>query len=171
MPVAQIKALYLFNFAKPQYVNWPTGTFADATSPLVIGVVVSAGSTESAEVARHLETMTKGKTVEGRTLNIQRVRTAAEAKQCHVLFLGDGEKERLLDLATQLAGLPVLTVTDSEDAALKKAAVIGFLRKQERVRLRIDLNLAREAKLTLKATMSTLADELVGGGGTPPPRH
>src|SRR5437868_3986175 len=33
----QVKALFLFNFAK--YVDWPANTFAAANTPIVIGVL------------------------------------------------------------------------------------------------------------------------------------
>src|ERR1041385_8325805 len=52
----QVKALFLFNFAK--YVDWPAEAFADANAPLVIGIVGQDRFKDSLKQA-----------VEGKTVN------------------------------------------------------------------------------------------------------
>src|SRR5664279_2589147 len=86
----QIKAAFLFNFAK--FVEWPPEAFADANSPLVIGVL---GENPFGD---DLERTIRGKTINNRPLVIKEFRSPAEATNCHVLFISTSEKQRLPEI-------------------------------------------------------------------------
>jgi hypothetical protein len=169
-PAHQVKALWLYNFTK--YVTWPAEAMGTPTAPFVIGMLAGAEGEKEGDVARALDAMTKNKQVDGRAIRVQRVRTEAEMKACHILYLGASDKRRCAQVANIVTNTPVLTVSDSEDPEARATAMISFLRLKERVRLRIDLNLAWQAHLNPSAKLSGLADEVEGGAAprkAPPP--
>src|SRR6267378_8703543 len=101
----QIKAAFLYNFAK--FVEWPTQALGQATSPVVIGVLgenVFDGD---------LERTIHGKTINGHPLQFQEFHSAAEAVNCHVLFISASEQGRFPKILAGLRGRGVLTVSES----------------------------------------------------------
>ena len=65
-PEYKLKAAFLFNFTK--FVDWPPTAFADATSPVVIGVL----GDDPFDGA--LEDVIRGRTANGHSLTIRRSR-------------------------------------------------------------------------------------------------
>src|SRR6185295_4367769 len=60
---SQVKALFLFNFAK--YVEWPPAVFAGTNAPIIIGLM---GQDRFGDV---LKKMVEGKQISGRQIVIQ----------------------------------------------------------------------------------------------------
>src|SRR5689334_16419660 len=89
-PEYQLKAVFLFNFT--QFVEWPPQAFADANSPLVIGVLGDD------PFGAYLDETVRGETVNGRPLTVQRYASVEEASKCHVLFISHSEAARQADI-------------------------------------------------------------------------
>lgn len=139
-----LKAAFLFHFA--QFVEWPDDAFADAGAPIAIGVLGRDpfGATLDALVA--------GETVRSRPLVVRRYRSSDEIGDCHILFIGAtdaGEVERIL---RSLGRRSILTVGETADFAAE-AGVIGFELAQRRLRLRINLAAAANARLTISSKL------------------
>jgi hypothetical protein len=83
----QVKAAFLYNFSR--FVDWPSGSFAQSGSPLVIGVVGQDPFGSS------LDKVTDGKTVDGRNIIIRRFRRVSDMEPCHILFISDSEREAI----------------------------------------------------------------------------
>jgi hypothetical protein len=98
----QVKAAYLYNFAK--FVEWPVGIFPDRDSPLVICAI---GDDRTSDV---LERAVLGKKVSGHPVEIRRPLSSAEFKLCHILFVGFSAKQRIVETLSALQGSSVLTV-------------------------------------------------------------
>src|ERR1700674_3171133 len=96
----QVKAAFLFNFAK--FVEWPLGSFSDASAPLRICVL---GRNPFGEELRNI---TKEKTVNGRKLDLHQVLDPQVARTCHILFIASSEKARLKQLSEGLRGSDAL---------------------------------------------------------------
>ena len=79
-----IKAGFIYNFAK--FVEWPAEVYASPTAPVVIGVVGES------PVGPELERSIKGKTVNGRTLEIRQIGSLGELKGCQIVFICSSEK-------------------------------------------------------------------------------
>src|SRR6266571_3082455 len=75
---AQVKAAYVYNFAK--FVEWPANKFAAATSPLRF-CILNDFSFEA-----NLTRIVHGKSIAGHPLEVVQVRDAAESLHCHILF-------------------------------------------------------------------------------------
>jgi hypothetical protein len=148
----QVKAVFLFNFA--QFVEWPAAAFPDETAPLVIGVL---GEDPFGPV---LDEVVQGESVGGRPLAVRRYRQPEEIDTCHILYIARSEAPRLDRIVSALKARGVLTVSDIEGAA-RSGVMIRFFAENKRIRLRINLQAAREAGLVLSSKLLRPA-EIVG---------
>jgi hypothetical protein len=144
----QIKAAYLYNFAK--FVEWPDGRFADAQSPLVIGVF---GQNPFGD---ELRAIARDHKINGRVITIQSVQTPAEAQRVHLLFFPAAEDSHVAGLLADLKGASVLTVGES-DQFNAAGGMICFVRQADKVRFEIDAAAAEQHGLKISAQLLKLA--------------
>jgi uncharacterized protein DUF4154 len=90
--------------------------------------------------------------VQAHPLAVQRSRRVEEIRGCHILFVGREEQERLGEILDTLKGRPTLTVSDA-DGFSRRGGMIGFMTDRNRIRLRINLEAARAAELTLSSKL------------------
>jgi hypothetical protein len=149
-----VKAAFLFNFS--QFVDWPAAAFADDRSPLVIGVLGSDpfGAT--------LDEIVRDETVNGRPLTVRRYQSPDQLDSCHILFIDRSQDSRLDAIVAALKGQSVLTVGDFEGFA-RRGGMIRFVTVGNKIRLRINLGAAQEAKLTISSKLLRPA-QIVGPG-------
>jgi len=140
----QLKAVFLFNFA--QFVDWPQESFPEAQTPLVIGVLGED------PFGTYLDDIVSGETVNNRQLEIQRYRRVDEMKTCHILFISQSESKRLEQIVAALKGRSVLTVSDSVGFT-RSGGMIRFVTERNKLRLRINLEAATAANLTISSKL------------------
>jgi YfiR/HmsC-like len=150
----QVKAVFLFNFT--QFVEWPAEAFADPTAPLVIGVLGED------PFGAFLDETVRGERANGRPLLVERFRRVQEIGNCQVLFISRSESDRLGEILASLAGKPILTVSDIEGFA-PRGGVIRLVTVGGKIRLRINLDSARVAKLTISSKLLR-PSEIVASG-------
>jgi hypothetical protein len=140
----QVKAVFLFNFS--QFVDWPASSFADGRAPLVIGVLGKDpfGAT--------LDEIVRGETVNGRPLEVRRYGSAEQIDTCHILFIERSQDEQLDAVLAALKGRNVLTVGDFEGFA-RRGGIIRFVTVGNKIRLRVNLAAAQDAKLTISSKL------------------
>jgi hypothetical protein len=143
-PEYQVKAVFLFNFA--QFVEWPPSAFPDSAAPLVICVFGED------PFGPYLDETVRGETVQAHPLAVQRYHRVEETRGCHILFVGRQEQDRLDEILDTLKGRPALTVSDAEGFA-GRGGMIRFVTDRHRIRLRINLEAARDAHLTLSSKL------------------
>jgi hypothetical protein len=148
----QLKAVFLFNFA--QFVEWPPNAFAQPNSPFVIGVVGKD------PFGANLDDVVRGETLNQHPLVVQRFGNASDVRDCQILYIPASEVPHLPEILAKLKGQSVLTVGDAEDAA-QRGVVIGFYTQDRQVRLRINIDAARLASLTISSKLLRPA-EIVG---------
>jgi hypothetical protein len=144
----QIKAAFLFNFAK--FVEWPPATFAGATSPIVIGIL--GENPFHNDLAR----MVQNKTVDGHPLEIKELRSPAEATNCHILFISASEKNRLAKILNGLKETSVLTVSEM-DHFTESGGMINFVLEEKKIRFQINNDEATRAGLKISSKLMSLA--------------
>jgi len=149
----QVKALFLFNFAK--YVDWPAETFPATNSPITIGVLGQDNFKDS------LKHVVEDKNVNGRAIVIKRVSADADLGGCNILFISSSEKSRLEEILAKTGALPILTVGEHEQF-LQKGGVINFTLKDGKVRLEINLVAARKTKIQISSKLLSVADVVKG---------
>jgi hypothetical protein len=150
----QLKAAFLFHF--PAFVEWPAAALPRDKAPFVIGVLGKD------PFGPALDDMVRGETVNQHPLAIERFRSAAEIRDCQILFIPAAESSRLDAAAiTALKGQSVLTVTDAETAP--RGVIIALIKRDNRIRLRIDVAAARDSNLIISSKLLRPA-EIVGAG-------
>jgi YfiR/HmsC-like len=152
----QVKAVFLFNFT--QFVDWPEQAFADPRAPFVIGVLGRD------PFGSALDEVVRGETVNGRPLVVERYRNVGELKRCQILFIDrtvGAEADRTLQ---SLLRQNTLTVTDFA-APTPSTEIIRFLNEGKKIRLRINVDSARDAGLTISSKLLRPA-EVVGSAGS-----
>lgn len=142
----QIKAAFLFNFAK--FVGWPSQAFADANTPLIIGVLGQD------PFGSYLDETVQGERIDNRQLVIQRYHSPAEIKHCHVLFISRSEAGRLNQIVSSLKSRNMLIVTDADGG--EGGVIIRFVTEGNRIRFKIDAQAAKAANLTISSKLLRL---------------
>jgi hypothetical protein len=153
----EVKAVFLFNFT--QFVGWPEGSFADDSAPFVIGVLGRD------PFGKALDDAVRGETVNGRRLIVQRYRTAGELKPCQILFIDQSVSAEAGKALESLERQGTLTVSDAETFG-SHDVVIRFLEEDNRIRLRINVDSARSAGLTISSKLLRSAQVIgtIGAG-------
>jgi YfiR/HmsC-like len=149
----QVKAAYLFNFAK--FVEWPAGTFRTPNSPLVICVLGSN------PFGSELEGSIAGKTVGGRRLEISHLPRDVDARSCQIVFIADSERAQIREILQRLTGTNALTVGDTSGFT-DDGGMINFVWEDDRVRFEANVDAAEHAHLKLSARLLTVAKLVVG---------
>jgi hypothetical protein len=148
----QVKALFLFNFAK--YVDWPVEAFARPETPITIGLIGTGSCLES------LQKIVEGKRVSNRAIVIQQLEKPEDIVKCQILFISSSEKKRVGEILRDVSDKPVLTVSEVDQFA-DQGGVIGFVKRDGKVRLEINLNAARQAKLEISSKLLSVADNVI----------
>lgn len=153
-PEYQVKAVFLFNFA--QFVEWPAQAFADAGSPLVLGVL---GDDPFDTV---LEEAVRSEKVNNRSLVVRRYRRPEDIEDCHILFICRSEASHFGEIVARLHDRSILTVGDAEGFNLR-GGMIRFITESNKTRLRINAEAAKAAHLTLSSKLLRPAEIVAPG--------
>lgn len=149
-----VKAAFLYKFLG--YAEFPATAFADAATPLTIGV---AGADE---LAAELTRIVAGRTVQSRTITVKILRDNEAPVGVHLLFVGGDDSARLRGILK--AGVPprMLIVTESE-SGLQNGSVINFKIVEERVRFDVSLEAADRNSVKLSSRLLTVANHVHKG--------
>jgi hypothetical protein len=144
----QIKAGFLFNFTR--FVDWPADAFTAAESPIVLGIV---GEDSFGDL---LTQAAAGKTVNGRTVLVQRFKEEQNIRACNILFVSASEEKLMARIFERLSGSSVLTVGETRGFA-QSGGIINFVIEDNRVRLEINLGAAARARVKISAKVIGVA--------------
>jgi hypothetical protein len=148
----QLKAVFLFNFA--QFVEWPPAALPRENAPFTIGVLGKD------PFGADLDDVVRGEAVNRHPLAVARYHNVAEVRDCQILFIAASELPQLEGILATLKGRSILTVTDAEGPAMR-GVMIGLVRQDNRIRLRIDLQATKASNLTISSKLLRPA-EIVG---------
>jgi len=148
----EVKAAFLYNFTK--FVEWPADAFPDGRAPIIIAVLGPD------PFGRTLDDIVAGKQVNGRPLVIKRLAGSRELERCHVLFVSPQKATEFTRLLPSIAGQPTLTVGETDRFA-EMGGMIQFVKRQRKVRFRINPMAASQAGLKISSRLLNLA-EVVG---------
>ena len=149
----QVKAAFLYKFGS--YVEWPTHSFERSDSPFVIGVV------EADAFAQVLEQTVAGRSMNGRAVQVLRLRRGEPLRPLHILFIPRHESAMLGESLAATKGLPVLVVTDSE-RGLIAGSMINFVVENNKVRFDISPEPAEQNQLKISARLMSVARKIAG---------
>lgn len=139
----QVKAVYLYHFA--QFVEWPHATARDESAFVicVLGDDPFAGS---------LDATVRGELINSRPFNVRRFRNVEDATTCNILFVSHSEVEQLPKILNQIKGQDILTVSDTKDFA-RRGGIVQFVTDNKRVRLKINVDAAKTANITISSKL------------------
>jgi len=149
----RVKAAFLYKFLG--YAEFPPQAFADAATPLSIGVVGAD------DVAAELTRIAAGRLVAGRTITVRTLREQDLAQlPVHLLFVAGQDGS---NAARLLRASPAwLTVTECE-GCLQHGSVINFTIVDERVRFDVSLDVAEKKNVKLSSRLLTVANRVQKG--------
>lgn len=152
----RLKAVFLFNFTR--FVEWPPSAFAAADTPFVIGVFGHD------PFGADLDDVVNGETVNGRRLLVKRVQNVQDAATCQILFIPQAEQASLDEILAALNRSNTLTVSDLDGAA-QRGAMIRLVTDRDKIRLRINVDSARAAGLTISSKLLRASEIVESTGG------
>jgi hypothetical protein len=152
----QVKALFLFNFAK--YVDWPPRAFENDSAPIVIGLVGQDNFGDN------FKQVIAGKTINGRPVVVKHVASEQEYKGCHILFISASEKSGLPAILNAVKDSAILTVGETE-RFLAQTGMINFTKRENKIRLEINLGAVQQANLKISSKLLSVADVVMGKPG------
>jgi TonB family protein len=153
----QVKAAYLFNFAK--LAEWPSHALPDGPSPLVIGV--SGGHADFLDV---LKAVVAGKIVGTHVLVVEPISSEKEMKSCHIVFFRASERKHTQAAIEGLAQAGVLLVGEDE-SFLRQGGMINLVREHGSIRFEVNPDALDRSEIHFSSKILALAK---AGYGSPP---
>ena len=143
-----VKAAFLVKFLG--YVDYPDSAAPAAGEPLVIGVLGDDA------VADELGRITAGRGMNGRAVQVRKLRQGDALGKVHLLFIGDDDIADMERALASVRQLPVLTVTET-GRNVRQDSVINFRVIDERVRFEVSLEAAEKSNLKLSSRLLAVA--------------
>lgn len=140
----QVKAAYLYNFAK--FVEWPLTSFNRTADPVII---CAMGDERFAEI---LQQTARGKQAQGRPVAVKLVDTIDGLKLCHILMIAYRDKARIEPALRSAQSAGILTVGQSADF-IRLGGIINLARSEDSVELEINPRAAEAAGLKISARL------------------
>lgn len=147
----QVKAAYLYKFSA--YVEWPPSTFAQADTPITIGVV----GTDALVAA--LNNLKQSLSASSRGIKVKQLKPEEPLAGVQILFIGGVENKELKRLLEGIQSQPVLTVTDFP-GALDAGSAINFVPIDDRIRFEVSLAHAERSGLKISARLLSVAHKV-----------
>jgi hypothetical protein len=151
-----LKSAFLYKFTL--FADW-NGALGDEGAPISICVMGRD------DLADDLQEAVQNRTAHSRPITVRRPSRAAEAGGCHVLFIGWTEPTLVDRALARLAERPILTVGELEGFA-ERGGMINIVKRDNRLRLKINLRAVESAGLRLSSQLlklATLVDLQRGG--------
>lgn len=150
-----IKAGFIYNFAS--LVQWPSSSFSQADSPIVIAVL---GEDHFGATLDHV---LQGKKIDGHPFVIKRFRSVSELakvianpRECQILYVSSSAMPHLSETMQAVRGLPVLTIGEIPGFA-RSGGIINFVLENDRIRFEVNVQAAKDADLNISSRLLALA--------------
>ena len=142
----EVKAAFLYNFAK--FTAWPSpsGQAEDVFTICILGDDPFGPALD----------LLKGKPVDGRPVEVHRLTKPAEIGRCRMVFVGPPHARDIGSLAEKLRDQPVLTIGDGP-GFVRSGGMIGFVLSDGRVRFEISPGRISPTGLTVSSQLLKLA--------------
>lgn len=148
-----LKAVFLLRFGS--FMQWPPPPAGASQRDFVIGVLGED------RVLSVLETAVAGETVGGRRVRAVHFQGVHQVRDCEILFISRSRGSRLRHILNVLDRRPIVTVSDI-DGFTEAGGMIHLQPEDGRVRLRVNLDAARAANISISSKLLGVV-EIVGG--------
>ena len=143
-----VKLAFLYNFTK--FVEWPSGSYRSAESPLAICVV--GADPFSPDLEGELRTRSVG----GHPVEIKRSTPRDNLNACQIVFVPLTEETQATRIVMGLRGSSTLTIGEAEGFAML-GGIINLTVEGSKVRFEINLLAANRAGLKISSKLIGLA--------------
>lgn len=150
LPEYKIKAVFLFNFT--QFVEWPHDAFNNNNDPFVIGILGKD------PFGKYIDEVVQNEKVGNHPLTIMRYHNTNEINNCQVLFI-ESDDSNLSAVLSALNNRAILTVSDMQGFT-QAGGIIGFITTDNKIKLQININAAKEAELNISSKLLSVASIL-----------
>ena len=133
------------------FVRWPVGTFPEADSPVVIGIF---GEDPFGAL---IDELVRGEVASGHPVKIVRCFTLEATAACHVVYIAEANLRSVARLLHNLADRSILTIS-GDDAFVERGGVISLSVRSNRIRILVNLEAAKRARVTLSSKLLRLAE-------------
>jgi len=162
----KVKAAFLYNFLK--FVDWPAERMADSNEPITIGIIGKDPFRDAFESI-------KDKKIRDRKVAVRRFKGLKQLEEsdpnqtrrqydalrkCHLLFVCPSEERNVRKILKIVRDHPVLTVGDTR-GFLEAGGVLNFLTENDKLRFEINIAVAEQAKLKIRAQLLRLAKRVI----------
>ena len=148
IPEYRVKATFLFQFT--QFVEWPDDAFRSLEAPLAICILGDD------PFGTFLDETVRDEKAQGHPISVTRYQRLEDVANCQLLFVSRKHASRVRDIAEAHKNQSVLIVGDS-DGFVDNGGIVQFVTEQNKVHLRINLNAAKGANLTISSKLLRLA--------------
>lgn len=87
---------------------------------------------------------------------MKHLRWGADLRDCNILFVSSVETAHLEDILRAVKGLPVLTIGESPNFALR-GGIVNFILEDEKVHFEVNVEAAKLANISISSRLLTLA--------------
>lgn len=148
----QVKAAYLYNFAK--FVEWPEHAFASSTA--AIHLCIWNDRRFEADVRQ----IVNGKLLAGRSIEVVGCQSIDQLRSCHILFIGSSDERETRRILEVLREASVLTVGDMK-GFIANGGIINFVPQGDRVQFEVNHKSATRAGLRISSRLLGVAKLVV----------
>jgi hypothetical protein len=147
----RVKAAFLYNFAK--FVTWPSTAFTSSDAPVVFCIV---GEDPFGDL---LESTTKDRKVEGRSIQIRRLPADSGLAGCHLVFVSGSDGTRTARVLQQATSAGALAIGESDDF-LVEGGMIRLLVDEGKVRFDVSTRATDTVGLKVSSQLLKLARDV-----------
>ena len=144
----QVKAAYLYNFAK--FVEWPEGSFPDASAPVRLCVL------NDPSIGAQLSQIVKDKQISGRSIAVVPIQTAEQGRSCQILFINSAQNWQAEHVIKILQGASVLTVGEAT-GFVEQGGIVNFVMENDQVHFQVNHKAATQCRLRMSARLLSVA--------------
>jgi len=149
---SQVKAAYLYNFAK--FIAWPERSFGKADAPIKICVL------EDTSFETTLREIVYSHTVDGHPVEVVHVTAVADAHRCHILFIPSLQDKQARALIEAIGNSGIVTVGETQ-GFLEEGGMIRFTLQEGKVKFQVNLRAAVQSGLRISARLLSVATRVI----------
>ncbi len=144
---SDVKVAFIYNFVR--FTLWPTTAFEGPVSPYTLCLV---GRDTLGTSIRSIEI----KKARNRSFSVQYKSSVKGIRSCHIVYVGDWHEKTAEDVINSTRGLPILTIGDPDGFA-ERGGVIGFFKEGNRIRFKVNLQVANRNRIKISSKLLRLA--------------
>jgi hypothetical protein len=148
----QVKAAYLYNFAK--FVEWPQETFPDATAPIHFCLL------NDPSIGSELSQIVKDKRISGRSIVVVPIQTGEQGRSCQILFISTAQNWQVEHILKVLQGASVLTVGETT-GFVEQGGIVNFVVQDDQVHFQVNHRAATQSRLRMSARLLSVAKRVI----------